>query len=720
MRHAGRPSVAGWVGVGLAGFALLPWYAAGAAGVPGAWWAALLADPQLASGLWQALLLDRPGLLAAPIALAACLGVARWSVAARGDVLLMLLGFGTAAWLAAYAGWMALPRLPLGWGAALVLACLLLIGAQGLARAAPVFKGDALAAAAAVGMACVLAVFVAYPLLRGLGGAALGVDGNASLALLAERVGSVRIWGLACLGSDQPCGVAWNTLLLAVLTATGTTALATLLAFAELRCGWRFARAVRVLAPLSFVAPPFVPALALILLFGRSGVISQALEWALGLTPSRWLYGLPGLWLAQLFAFTPIAYLIVRSALAGLPQALEETARTLNASRSHIFRRVTLPLLAPGLAHAFLVGFVESVGDFGSPIVIGGTYAVLSTEIFFAIIGAQFTDTGRAAALAGVLALVALGVFALQRAVLRGRDYAAGEMHAAAAPPLLPSGWRALAVGVTVPWLLLTLGLYACAVAAAFVEVWGRDFQPTLAHLERAFGLRWEAGTLVMSGLAWPSLINSLWLACMAAPVTAAGSLLIAWLLQRHRFPGQRTLELVALMPIAVPGTVLGLCYVLVFSGPPVHLAGGAALIALCLVFRNLPVAVGIASNGMRQVDPALDDASRVLGVPSWRTLWHVDLPLLRPALTGALVYSFVRSMTTVSAVVFLVTAETDLATTYIIGRVGQGDYGLAFAYSTALVLLLSVFMAAAHRLGQGGRLARAGHRPARLARALR
>lgn len=718
MRDAAAPQVTVFACLGLLAFFALPWYAVPATGTPDAWWAALAADPDLASGLSQALLLQRPGLLAAPLALAGSLVIVRIAPPAVRGVPLMLLGFGTAAWIAVYGGWLTQPRLPLGWGALLVIACLLVSGAMGLARWSSAFKGDGLAAAAAVIAACVLALFVAYPLLRGLASAAGDTDGVASVALLVERVASPRIWSLACLGAEQPCGVAWNTVLLALLTATATTLLGTVLAFAELRSGWRFAGAVRLLAPLSFVAPPFVPALALILLFGRAGVVSQALEWAFGVTPSRWLYGLPGLWLSQLFAFTPIAYLIVRSALAGLPQALEETARTLNASRARTFRQVTLPLLAPGLAHAFLVGFLESVGDFGSPIVVGGAYTVLSTEIFFAVVGAQFTDTGRAAALAAVLALMALAVFALQRAVLRGRDYASGEAGLPATAPQMPAALRRLALCATVPWLVLTLALYACMVAGAFVEVWGRDFQPTLSHLERAFGLRWEAGGIVATGLAWPSLWNSLRLACVAAPMAATGSLMIAWLLQRHRFPGQRALEVVSLMPIAVPGTVLGLCYILVFSGPPVQLAGGATLIAMCLAFRNLPVALGIASNGMRQLDPALDDASRVLGVPSWRTLWHVQLPLLRPALTAALVYSFVRSMTTVSAVVFLVTVETDLATTYIIGRVGQGDYGLALAYSSGLIVLLSAFMALVHWLGHGGRLARTGHRPARLARA--
>lgn len=714
----GQRAIALWAGAGIAAFLLLPWH-----GLPrGIAWpplpGALLADAQMASGLGQALLLGRAGLWPPLLALLAGLACMHPRLQSLRGPVLRTAGFGGALWLLADA-WLgpAAARLSIGWGATAVLAALLGLGSLGLARSRSFFRGDALAATVAVLTGCVLLLLVAYPLARGLGTALQTEDGSASLGLLWQRLASERAWSLACLRGSPYCGVAWNTLLLALLTASGTTLLGGLLALAELRCGWRLAGAVRLLAPLPFVAPPFVTALALILLFGRSGVASLALEAAFGVEPGRWLYGLPGLWLAQLLAFTPIAYLIMRGALAGIDPALEESARTLHATPAHAFRRVTLPLLAPGLAHAFVVAFLESVADFGTPIVVGGSYAVLSTEIFYAIVGAQFTDSGRAAALACLLALFALAAFRAERALLRGREPATSAPRHVP-PALAPRGWRRAALITASPWLLLTLGLYAIALAAAFVQVWGRDYQPTLDHLQRAFGLRWDEGGLLLVGQAWPSLLTSLKLAAIAAPLATGASLLLAWLLQSRRFPGQAVLAGTALATLAVPGTVLGLCYVLVFNRPPIELAGTATLIVLCLVFRTLPVAQGIAAQGFAQLDPALDEASRMAGAGSWRTLRHVTLPLLRPVLAAALVYSFVRSMTTLSAVVFLVTAETDLATTYIVGRAVQGDWSLAFAYSSVLVLLLSLCMALAHRWGQGTGWVGAA-RPARLAEAV-
>ena len=532
------------------------------------------------------------------------------------------------------------------------------------------------------------------------------------------RIASERVWSLRCLASRASCGVAWNTLFLATVTALGTTLMGTLLALAEHRSNWTFRRAVRLLAPLPFVTPPFVAGLALILVFGRSGMVNQVLENLFDISPSRWFYGFFGLWLAQMLAFTPVAFLTMRAVVKGVNPSLEEAARTLRASPRYTYRRVTLPLLVPGLANVFLVGFLESVADFGNPIIVGGQYAVLSTEIFFAIVGAQF-DQGRAAALAWVLALFALGVFGIQRAVIGSRSYASLDGKGSGGTPLaLTAPWRQGVLLFAAPWLVLTVTLYIFAISAGFVELWGRNYTPTLRHFQRAFEVSFNDGHWALTGLAWDSLITTLKLAAMSAVLTATAGLVMAWLLVRHQFAGRSAIELVSLAAFAVPGTVLGLSYILVFNAPPVELTGTGTIIVLCFLFRNLPVSVGMGSAALRQVDASLDEASRVLGASTARTLAHVVAPLLRPVIVASLIYGFVRSVTTVSAVVFLVTAETELATTFIIGRVGQGEYGIAFAYSAVLILLLSFAISAIQWLAGDVKLTRAT-RPTRFARAL-
>ncbi|MFN6996720.1 MAG: ABC transporter permease, partial [Aquincola tertiaricarbonis] len=407
--------------------------------------------------------------------------------------------------------------------------------------------------------------------------------------------------------------------------------------------------------------------------------------------PTRWFYGVFGIWLAQMFAFTPIAFMIMRGVVQGIAPSLEEAAQTLRASRTRTFMTVTLPLLKPGLANAFLVGFIESIADFGNPIIVGGQYAVLSTEIFFAIVGAQY-DQGRAASLALILTVFALAVFVLQRKVLGTASYTTVSGKGDAGLPMpLPTPVRRSVMALALPWLAFTVVVYLFAFAGGFVQTWGRDYTPTLAHFRTAFDLQWGEHGLVWAGSAWNSLFTTLKLAGVAAPVCAFIGLLIAWLLARTQFRGQGAFEFGALLAFAIPGTVLGVSYVLAFNVPPFELTGTGLVIVLCFVFRNLPVGVRAGTAAFKQLDPSLDEASAVLRAGTFTTLRRVVLPLLKPALVAALVYSFVRSMTTVSAVIFLVTAENELATTYIIGRVGNGDYGVALAYCTVLIVLMSL-----------------------------
>src|SRR4029453_19420809 len=171
-------------------------------------------------------------------------------------------------------------------------------------------------------------------------------------------------------------------------------------------------------------------------IFGRSGVVNQLLEWAFEFTPGRWIYGLPGVLLAQLFAFTPVVFLVLLGVAEGVSPAVEEAAQTLRADPGRVFSTVSLPLMGPGLANAFLLSFIESIADFGNPVILGGNFAVLSTEIYFSIVGAQL-DEARGAAFALVLLAFALGAFAVQRLVLRRKSFVSvgGKGDAGLHPP---------------------------------------------------------------------------------------------------------------------------------------------------------------------------------------------------------------------------------------------------------------------------------------------
>ena len=441
---------------------------------------------------------------------------------------------------------------------------------------------------------------------------------------------------------------------------------------------------------LPIITPPFVVGLALTMLLGRAGTLTQWIEATTGWELGRWLYGLTGIWIAQMLSFTPISFLVLIGVVDGVSPSMEEASQTLRSGRWRTFRRVSLPLMAPGLANAFLIGFIESMADFGNPLVLGGSGGVLSTEIFFAVVGAQ-NDPARAAVLAAVLLLFTLSAFLAQRLWLSGRNFATvtgkgdGGRHAQ-----LPARVGIPVTVVVVGWGLFTLSIYAMILFGGFVRIWGLDHSLTVEHYVRAFGVSFDGG-FRWTGVAWDSFWTTMKIALIAAPLTAAVGLLTAWLIVRQRFPGRTLFEFALMMSFAIPGTVIGISYIMAFNLPPVQLTGSALILVACFVFRNMPVGVRGGVAAMAQLDGSLDEASLTLGAGSGRTLRRVILPLMRPAILAALVYSFVRAITSISAVIFLVSAKYNMATAYIVGLVENGEYGIAIAYSSVLIVVMMV-----------------------------
>jgi len=337
----------------------------------------------------------------------------------------------------------------------------------------------------------------------------------------------------------------------------------------------------------------------------------------------------------------------------GVSPTLEEASQTLRANRWDTFVTVSLPLMRPGLANAFLVGFIESIADSAIRSCWAATTACCRRKSIFAVVGAQL-DYGRAAALALVLLGLALGAFFLQRFVVGTRSYAtiSGKGDSGLPTPL-PMAARRAAQWVALPWAGFTMILYGFVFVGGFVKIWGRDYTPTLAHYAKAFAIERASGGLIWSGAAWNSFWTTVELAAIAAPITAGLGLLAAWLMVRQRFAGRGVLEFATMLSFAVPGTVIGVAYVFAFNVPPLEITGTALIIVLCFVFRNMTVGLRAGVAAMSQIDRSLDEASATLRGRAPQTLFYVVMPLLRPAIVGALVYGFVRAVTTVSAVVF-------------------------------------------------------------------
>ena len=532
-------------------------------------------------------------------------------------------------------------------------------------------------------------IFIFYPICKLFLMGFIDEQNSYSLFIFIEKFTDKRIWSLGCLIGGGRCGVALNSLFMAIIVGALTTILGLVFALLVTRTNLKFRRIIRAMSVLPIITPPFVIGLAIILLFGLSGIVTTFVADVLGVAPTRWIYGLPGIVLAQTLAYTPIAFLVLIGVVESISPSLEEAGQTLRAKPLQVFETISLPLMRPGLANAFLLGFIESMVDFGNPLVLGGNYDVLSTEIFFAIVGAQY-DQGKAAVLAIVLLSFTLLAFYIQRFWLGKKSYTTITGKGDSGLPMqLPKLLSVPIIVTGLSWGAFTLLIYSIIIYGSFVQTWGLDYSLTFKHYISLFSFSFAEDGIQWIGSAWNSFWTTFTIALIAAPLTAAMGLVIAYLLSRHNFAAKSAFEFGTMLSFAIPGTVIGVSYILAFNVPPIEITGTGIILVVSFIFRNMPVGLRSGVAAMSQLDKSLDESSLTLGANSFQTFTRIILPLLRPAILAALVFSFVRSMTAISAVIFLVSAEYDMATSYIIGRVENNDYGLAIAYSTTLIVLM-------------------------------
>lgn len=473
----------------------------------------------------------------------------------------------------------------------------------------------------------------------------------------------------------------WNSMLLGVLVGLGGTLIGFLFAFTAARArlpGWLLAVVdAAVLLPL--VSPPFTTAIAIIFSFGPRGLVTYELLGLKGVTA----YGLTSTLASEILTFFPIAYLTLRPLIAAIDSNIEGMARSLGASRWRVFRTVTLPLCVPGLANAFLLLFAASLADFATPLILAGNqFPVLPTQAFLQITG--MFDLRGGAALSLVLLVPALAVFLLQRYWVSRRYYVtvtgkgAGQAPHDSVTPAVRGMLLAACAFVT----LVIVWFYALLLYASLVVALGANHAFTLAHYRVIFteGLRVIRDTLII--------------AAFAMPAGGLYGILLGYLVTRKSFPGRQTMEAVSMVNYALPGTIVGIAYLIAFNEPPIELAGTALLIIACYVFRYGPTGIRATIALLQQIDRSLEEASQGLGAGSGTTFRRVTLPLILPAFFAGLGVVFIRSMTAISATIFLVSVSWTLITVKILENITELSLGPAAAYSVLVVVIVFVVIA--------------------------
>ncbi len=508
-------------------------------------------------------------------------------------------------------------------------------------------------------------VFAVLPILTVLKQAVItdsGFDAAALLATLAKPF----VWQSL-----------YHTLLLGATSAVAATAAGFVLAFTVTRTTMRGKTFVHGVALLPIISPPFVMALAVVILFGRSGLITREL---LGIRNAN-VYGFHSLVLIQSLAFTPIAYLNIKGMLQSIDSALEDASASLGGSRWTTFSRITLPLVTPAILSSTLLVFVKSVEDFGNPMLIGGNFNTLAVEAYSQMVG--YFDLHSGALLASLMLVPSMTAFLVHRYWVSKRSYVTVTGKPTA------QTIRISGPGVVLPLSLVCYAIvfaillfYLTVVYVSFTKLPGVNNTLTVEHYMTVF----------IAG--FQTLSNSLILASIATPVTAIAGMFIAYLLIRRAFPGSALLRWGTLLSFAAPGTILGIGYISTFNAPPLLLTGTAFIVIAAMVVKNLQVGIEAGSNQLRQIDRSIEEASTILGASNTRTFFTVTLPLLKPALFTSLSYAFTRSLTTLSAVIFLVSANWTLITVTILSQVETLKLGVAAAYCTILVVVVLAILA--------------------------
>ncbi len=433
----------------------------------------------------------------------------------------------------------------------------------------------------------------------------------------------------------------------------------------------------RLIAVMPIVSPPFLIALAAILLLGNHGVITDALR-------LNWdIYGLPGLVLTETMAYFPIAFMILEGVLAKIDPSIEEAALDMGASKLRTFLTVTLPLAIPGIASAMLLVFIRSLEDFGNPVVIQGNFQVLTVAAYHAVTGMYNMPLG--ATLAIFMLLPTLMIFIVQKYYVARRSYitVTGKPSGVGLKSTEPHvKYPVLALMIFLSGVILLM--YGVVLFGSFTKIWGIDNTLTIQNYLYVFKV---GGQYVL---------DTIQIALIATPIGGVLSILIAYLVVRKRFIGRGAMEFISMLNFAVPGVVVGIGYILAFNTPPLRLSGTALIIILVFIFRRMPVGIRDGIAQLQQIDPSIEEASSSLGAGFFRTFTRVTLPLVAPAFLSGLVYIFVRCMTAISAVVFVVSASWQLLTVALLYEVDQANLAAAAAYGyviIAIVLTAIVFM---------------------------
>ena len=521
-----------------------------------------------------------------------------------------------------------------------------------------------------------LGVFLLWPLFNVFGASLLDSEGA---SFTFANYGKM-------LGRPFYRGAILNTLQIGVLATLVITVLAVPLAFAIARLPVPGKAAILALAALPLVLPSFVSAYAIVLLLGRSGIVTAWLQ-SVGIGFGS-IYGTGGIVLVYVLTLYPYVLLPTVAAFKAVDVSMEEAAQGLGSSPGRAVRTVILPIVLPAnLAGALLV-FIETLENFGVPFVLAEDMPIFSVEAFKLFIGETSPNPAQAGVLATLLILTTAAVLVIQRRFLASRRFAT---NARQTPPVLPIG-PGLRIAATIYcWLIVLLALvpFFAIVVLSFLEFRGPVLHPNFSLDNFA----------VLFGREMRPLGNTLLFATGAALGTTLIGVPIGYVVTRWRSGVATTLDVLATLPFAVAGTVLAIGFVVSFNSGWLVLTGGPLILVLAYTVRKIPFAVRSASAIVHQIDLSLEEASISLGRSPLQTFLRVVAPLMLGGIASGIVLTWVTVASELSATVVLYSGQWRTMTVVMFQALEGGGAGVATAAASTLIVVTVLPIALLYRL---------------------
>ncbi len=465
----------------------------------------------------------------------------------------------------------------------------------------------------------------------------------------------------------------WHSLYVSAATTIIVTVIVFFFAYAMTRTTISGKTIFRNIIMMPLVAPSIIQALALIYLFGRNGLITAHLlkiDWN--------IYGSTGIIVSEVLYCLPHAFVILYTTLAAVDIRLDEAAESLGATPFKVFTRITLPSAKYGIFSAAALTFNLTITDFGNPVVIGGNYNVLATEIYAQVTSLYRFDLG--ATISIILLVPSLMAFIFNYYVSR-KTFA---MISGAASPVIPPSRPLKKISFTLYCCLISfsiIAVFATVIIGSFVKVWPYDWTLTLAHYH------------FPSIAGYSAIWTSVWIALLVGVGGSFLTLVAGYVMETRKPFFKQFIYLLSVMPAAIPGLVMGLGYILAFNKPYYFFYGTPWIIVINIIVCNFTLGVLSSISNLRNIDPSIEEASISLGGDTLRTFFNIIFPLARVAFFQNFVYFFMRAMTTISAVIFLVSATVHLAAIEIIMLDNDGWTASANAMCTVIIVIVLIML---------------------------